>query len=476
MAGSALRGTIPPPPAAVHFMGIGGIGVSGLARILLEKGYQVSGCDTVPSRLTDELAQLGAAIQTGHDPLHLDGVDLVVYSSAVRSDNQELAAALARNVAVVKRGELLGRMLETQRTIAVAGTHGKTTTSALIATMLLDAGLDPTAFVGGEVRGLGVGGSACNARAGRGPWAVAEADEYDASFLRLAPSVAVLTNVEADHLDFYRDVAGVERAFAAFIASLRPDGAIVACADDSPTMRLVKNAPCRVVTYGVDTSANWMAHDMVLGTHGAQFKLVAPGVDCDLVVTSQMSGRYNVANTLAALAVAAEAGIQPNVAVASVARFRPPRRRQEIKGLAAGGALVLDDYAHHHTEIRATLAGLRIRFPDRRLRVAFQPHTYSRTSAFLNDIGASFGDADEVAVAEIYAARETNTAGVTGRDVVAAALSAGKSAAFTPTLDDVVAWFGRDDGPDCVLITMGAGDIWKTGERVVAGSSEREIG
>lgn len=462
---------LPPAPASVHFMGMGGIGVSGLARILLQSGYRVSGCDLTPNRLTDGLIAGGAAMHQGHDPAHVDGVDLLIISSAVPAENPELAAARARHIPVIKRAELLALLLGRQRTIAVAGTHGKTTTSALVASILLDAGLDPTAFVGGEVRGLDGPGTAANARAGHGIWAVAEADEYDASFLRLAPAVAIVTNVEADHLDFYGDLAGVRRSFAAFIARLSADGVLIACADDATTMELAAEARCRVVTYGLDGAAHWVARNIVLGSSGAHFTVRAP-VCGAIAVATRLSGRHNVANALAAMAAAAEAGVEPGVAARTLDRFEPPRRRQDVKGHAAGGAVVLDDYAHHHTEIRATLAGLRLRYPGHRIRVAFQPHTYSRTKTFLAETAASFDAADDVAVMEIYAAREHDTLGVSGRDVVDAVRHAGRCATFAPTLDDVSAWLGRDDGPDVLLVTMGAGDIWKAAERVVGSGQQ----
>ncbi len=453
---------LPPPPAHVHFMGVGGIGVSGLARILLARGYRVGGCDLAPGRLTEELAARGAAIYRGHDPAHLEGVDLLVTSSAVRPDEPEYAAAVARGIPTVKRAALLGLLLRPFRTVAVSGTHGKTTTSALIAAVLLDAGLDPTAFVGGEVPALGG-----NARDGRGAWAVVEADEYDRSFLRLTPEVAVVTNVEADHLDIYDDLAGVMAAFAAFIALLPADGVLVVCADDPRALELAAGAPCRVVTYGLDSPADWSARDAIFDETGARFTLVAPDLD-PLNINTPLSGRHNVLNTLAALAACARAGVAPTTAARTLAAFVAPGRRQEVKGRARGGALVIDDYAHHPTEIRATLSGLRARYSGKRVRVVFQPHTYTRTRATLAETGASFADADEVAIAEVYAAREKDTLGVSGRDVVAAARASGVAAVFVPTLDDAAAWLAADDGPDVVLVTMGAGDIWKAGEQVTS--------
>src|SRR5919197_4536943 len=292
------RAVLPPSPrcawgprAAVHFMGLGGIGVSGLARVLLERGYRVSGCDLVPNRLTAELATLGARVYQGHDPAHLAGVDLLVISSAVRPQqgnacHPELDAALAHGLPTVKSAELLAMLLDGLRTIAVAGTHGKTTTGALVAALLLDAGFDPTAFIGGEVPALGTRGAPRNARVGGGAWAVVEADEYDARFLRLSPTIAIVTSVEADHLDFYGDLAAVRRAFAAFIARLPRDGALIACADDPVVMELAAAAPCRVVTYALDGAADWTAHDIALDGAGARFTLDAAAAPVAVSVTT----------------------------------------------------------------------------------------------------------------------------------------------------------------------------------------------
>lgn len=459
---------LPPVPAAVHLMGIGGIGVSGLAYLLLEKGYRVSGCDLTPTRLTDRLAGLGAVVRHGHDAAHIDDIDLLVISSAVRDDNPELMAARERGVPVVKRAGLLATLLGGQSIVAVAGTHGKTTTSALVASILRVAGLDPTAVIGGEVPGLGASGETANARLGRGRWAVAEADEYDASFLRLSPAMAIVTNVEADHLDFYGNVEGVRSAFADFVARLPADGVLIACADDVTTLCLAETASCRVVTYGLGTAADWVARDIEYTEAGTRFTAFREGVGAAHVHTS-LSGRHNVANVLGALAASVEAGVPLDAATRALGRFEPPLRRQEVKGYAAGGAIVVDDYAHHPTEIRATLSALRQRFPGRKLRVAYQPHTYSRTRAFLSETGASFDDADEVAVTPIYAAREHDTLGVSGLDVVDAVRAAGRPAIFAPSLDDVSMWLLRGDSPETVLVTLGAGDIWKASERLAVG-------
>jgi UDP-N-acetylmuramate--alanine ligase len=257
----------------------------------------------------------------------------------------------------------------------------------------------------------------------------------------------------------------VRRSFAAFVERLSPEGTLVVCADDAEATLLTTCAQGRVVTYGLNRPADWAAHDLALDAHGARFTVRTAGRS--LAVATRLSGRHNVANALAAMAAAAEAGVPVEQSAKVLKRFEPPLRRQEIKGRTSRGALVLDDYAHHHAEIAATLRGLRLRYPGRRLRVAFQPHTYSRTRAFLTEIAASLCEADDVAVAEVYAARERDTLGIGGADLARAARCAGACAVLTPSLDDVVDWLARDDGPDVLLVTMGAGDIWQAGERLL---------
>jgi UDP-N-acetylmuramate--alanine ligase len=274
--------------------------------------------------------------------------------------------------------------------------------------------------------------------------------------------------VEADHLDFYGDLDGVRRAFAAFVGRLPAHGTLVLCADDAGAAELRASACCRVITYGLDGSPDWLAGNVRLTAEGAAFT-VYPPAGSQITVTTRLAARHNVLNALAALAACDVAGVAPERAAETLGRFRPPRRRMEVKGRSARGALVLDDYGHHPTEVRSTLAGLRLRYPGQRLRVAYQPHTYSRTRAFLAETGASFGDADEVAIADIYAARESDTLGVTAADVVEAVRRAGRPVTYAPQLDDVARWLARDDSEGIVLVTMGAGDIWKAGERLVAG-------
>jgi UDP-N-acetylmuramate--alanine ligase len=452
-------------PTRIHFVGIGGIGMSALAKILLEGGYQVSGSDLKLSPITAKLQEMGARVFERHRPEHIGEAELIVVTSAAPKDNPEIVAGRARGIPIIKGSEMLGRMMEGKMNICVAGTHGKTTTTAMIAKILVDAGLDPTFVVGGEVQDLGT-----NGRLGHGPHFVAEADEYDRRFLELNPRIAVITNIEADHLDYYGTFDALVEGFRAFVDRLPQDGALVACWDDPETRRLAKmvrqrngNGP-RVVTYGLERSGQWWAtnvrqnehggHDFVawhLGRRAGAFRLVVPG-------------RHNVANALAALAVARLLDLDLKQAGQSLATYTGTRRRFEIKG-QVGGVTVVDDYAHHPTEIRATLAAARERFPGQELWVIFQPHTYSRTKHLMAEFAEALALADHVVVTEVYAAREHDTLGVSGADIVAHMEH--PDARFVPELDEAAKGVTARMKPGDVLLTLGAGDVWCVGESVM---------
>jgi len=451
----------------VHFVGIAGIGVSALARLALARGFQVSGSDLAATPLTAALAASGATVYQGHHRDHVGAADLVVISSAVRDDNPEVVEARHRGLAIIKRAEMLARVLEGRRTIAVAGTHGKTTTSALITVLLEGAGFDPLALVGGEMVDIG-----SNARLGQGDYAVAEADEYDASFLRLEPYIAVVTNVEPDHLDYYGDFAGVCAAFSAFLGRIAPAGLLVTNADDAVLQELalargaLPDAP-RHVTYSLLGQGDWNATDVVVGQEATSF--VARGSEgVERAISLRLSGRHNVANALAGIAVGVELGIPLATLAAALARFQGTRRRMEYKGGdPAGQIVVFDDYAHHPTEVRVNLAALRARFPGRRLRCLFQPHTYSRTRDLMDQFSGCFSDADEVVLTAIYAARETDTLGVSGEDLARAVGQHHPCVHYRPTLEEAAEYIEYTLAPGDVLVTMGAGTVWTAGEAVV---------
>jgi UDP-N-acetylmuramate--alanine ligase len=446
--------------------------MSAIARVLRGWGYPVSGSDLQGSTLMAELAEEGITIRIGHRPEWVSGADIVVISSAVPRDNLEVLEAVRRGIPVVKRVQILSELTAGRTTIAVAGTHGKTTTTAMIAWILTEAGLDPTFIVGGVLQNLGT-----NARAGAGEHFVVEADEYERTFLGLEPSVAVVTTLEHDHPDYYPTFEEMTDAFAEFAGKLQANGLLIVCGEDAEAERLgarLEQEGRRVATYGLDLHWSWWAAGAQLGNH-AVFEVwhrAAPakkpqGQNGQLLGTCalQIPGRHNVLNALAALAASTEVGVEFGIAAAALTRFRGTARRFEVKG-QAGGITVVDDYAHHPTEIRATLAAAQLKFPGRPIWAVFQPHTYSRTAALLNEFAAAFDGVDHVIVTDIYAAREQNTLGVSGADVVRRMEH--PDARFVGTLDGAVTAIKERLQPGDVVITLGAGDGHVVGERLLA--------
>ncbi|NIO68934.1 MAG: UDP-N-acetylmuramate--L-alanine ligase [Anaerolineae bacterium] len=457
--------------APIHFIGIGGIGLSAMAKILLEEGYRVSGSDLQSSPLTANLEALGASIYKGHAADNVGPADLVIMSSAIRPDNPEVVAARQRGIPVIKRDQMLGRMMEGRYGIAVAGTHGKTTTTALIAWLLTQAGLDPTFIVGGVVENLGT-----NAQAGQGEHFVIEADEYDYTFLGLKPRIAVVTVIEMDHPDCFRDLDEVTEAFIKFVRLAPKDGCVVGCGDESRVRAVIegrggakgsegeKGKP-QVVTYGLGAGVDWQAVEIranELG--GSDFVALKEGQPVE-AFGLQLPGLHNVKNALAAIVVADHLGLDLAGVGTALREFRGTKRRFEHKG-TAGGVIVIDDYAHHPTEIQATLAAARERYPASEIWAVFQPHTYSRTRALLHEFAESFGDADHVIVVDIYPAREYDDLGVSTADIVARMTH--PDARHIATLDDAADYLLRHLKAGDVLITLGAGDGYLVGERVLA--------
>lgn len=443
----------------VHFIGIGGAGLSAIARVLMERGATVSGSDLNLSPAAEALAREGARVYIGHRAENVAGADVVIASSAVREDNVEVQAARAAGIPVLRRAQVLGQLMEGHIGIAVAGTHGKTTTTAMIATILWEAGLDPTFIVGGTLVGPGI-----NARAGGGPHFVVEADEYDRTFLGLAPRIAVVTNVEHDHPDCYPTFADFRAAFAEFVARIPPDGLLVACWDHPAAQELGRERQARggrVAFYGREKGAEWTARRVHANpSGGTDFYAVRSGRTLG-EVRLRVPGEHNVLNALAALAVAEEVGVPFPTARAALSGFRGVGRRFEVKG-EAEGVVVVDDYAHHPTEIRATLAAARQRFPGRPIWAVWQPHTYSRTKALLEEFAGAFDGADHVVVLPIYAARESDTLGVSSADVVARMRH--PDARVVGSREEAVALLGTEVRPGDVVLTLGAGDGDKVGE------------
>jgi len=446
------------PGMHIHLIGIGGAGLSAIARVLHGWGYRVSGSDRQASALTEALAAEGIAVSIGHRAEQVAGADLVVVSSAVPADNPEVVEARRRGLPVVKRERFLADLTAGKRTLAVAGTHGKTTTTAMIAWVLLEAGLDPTFVVGGVLQNLGT-----NARAGHGPYFVIEADEYDRAFLGLRPAVAVITALEHDHPDCYPTFAEVRRAFTAFVERLTSDGRLIVCGEDEEAGRLGREAGRPLETYGFDAAWDWQARGSALGHHAA-FEVWHGGGRLGTCAL-QLPGRHNVLNALAALAATAQVGVEFGVAAAALTRFQGTKRRFEVKG-QAGGVVVVDDYAHHPTEVRATLDAARLKYPGRPIWAVFQPHTYSRTAALMDDFAHAFGQADHVIVTAIYAAREKPLPGVSGAALAARIAHADVRA--VETLDEATALLLREVQPGDLVITLGAGDGYLIGERLLA--------
>jgi len=451
----------------VHLVGIGGIGMSGIARVLLEEGYRVSGSDLRVSPLTEALVGLGGTVYEGHATKNIAGADLVVLSSAVPPHNPEVVAAQESGIPVVSRAQILGELMKGRYGVAVAGTHGKTTTSAMIALILMQAGLDPTIIVGGVIPELG-----SNAKAGKGKYIVLEADEYQRTFLGLSPSVAVVTNIEMDHPDYFRDLEDICQAYLEFVRLVPPEGEIFLCSDDPMAQRLQEEPYlAEITTYGLGPRARWRAADLAANAAGgSNFRVLAssrPRGEFSL----RIPGRHNVRNGLAALAVADYLGIDLMEAGKTLAQFRGVERRFEVKG-EASGVIVIDDYAHHPSEIKATLAAARERYPERRVWAVFQPHTYSRTKALLSDFAASFGDADQVVVTDIYPARESDDLGINSQKLLAAMNHQGVH--YIGALSDVVVMLCQQLRGGDLLITLGAGDIYQVGEEVLARLKRRE--
>jgi UDP-N-acetylmuramate--alanine ligase len=402
---NGARLSIPAPPAHLHFVGIGGIGVSGLARLLRARGYNVSGSDMIASDITESLEAEGIKVAIGHDALHVEGADVVIATAAAKADNVELVTAGEKRIPVVKRAAVLGLLARDFRTLAVAGTHGKSTTSGMAAVALDEAGLHPGFAVGAIVPPFGT-----NARDSKGEYFVVEADEYDYSFLQLEPDVAIVTNIEHDHPDLFPDFEHVLDAFHEFIKRIRPGGALVISANDpgcwSLLERLDASANFSVITFGTD-SADWTISEdsVVSSTSGQMFELPL-----------SVPGRHNRLNALAVLASAAGLGIDVGMLIGGLSSFRGVGRRFEVIR-DDSRLVVVSDYAHHPTEIVATVGAARERYPNRRIVILFQPHTYSRTKAMVAEFARALDTGDSVVLADIYAARETDDLGVSSQAI-----------------------------------------------------------
>ena len=448
---------------AVHFVGIGGAGMSGIARVLLARGTRVSGSDAKQSRTLLALQALGATVHLGHDASHVADADTVVVSTAIRQDNPELVEARRRGLSVLIRAEALAACMAGRRGVAVAGTHGKTTTTSMLTVAVQHCGVDPSFAIGGDLNE-----AASNAHHGSGELFIVEADESDGSFLAYRPYCAIVTNVEADHLDHYGDAAAVHRAFEDFVATIDPAGFLVVCADDPGSRRLAEHARADGVdvrTYGTSEDADLRLSGLSISGTTSRYEPVYRGRRLPAVVLA-VPGRHLALNSAGALLLAIGLGLHGPTVVEGLAGFTGVRRRMELKGTVAG-VRVYDDYAHHPTELLAQLEAAREVVGQGRLVVAFQPHRYSRTLAFAAEFGSALALADEVVVMEVYAAGEDPIPGATGATVAAAVPLPSARVLFEPSWTAVPARLAERARPGDLVLTLGAGDVTAIGPEVL---------
>jgi UDP-N-acetylmuramate--alanine ligase len=475
MSAAAVAAWKDPIPAladlgAVHFVGIGGAGMSGIARIMLARGVRVSGSDRRDTPTLLALRALGARVELGHAAENLGDADTVVVSTAIRDDNPELAGARERGLRVVPRAVGLAAVMAGRRSVAVAGTHGKTSTTSMLTVAVQACGVDPSFAIGGDLNESG-----SNAHAGQGDVFVAEADESDRSFLLLAPHGAIVTNVEADHLDNYGDLAAVEEAFDRFLGTVAAEGFLVLCADDPGSARLRGvPTPARVRTYGTTGDADLRLVDLEVGAETTAWTAVLDGVELGRV-SIRAPGEHMARNSAAALLAGLELGLPAEELIAGLGRFGGVHRRFELKGVA-GGVRVYDDYAHHPTEVRAQLHAARAVAGEGRVVVAFQPHLYSRTREFAAGFGEALGLADEVVVMDVYGAREDPVPGVTGALVADAVPLPPGRVRFEPSWSATAPALAQRARPGDLVITMGAGDVSMVGPEVIEALAARDPG
>nr|HID59906.1 UDP-N-acetylmuramate--L-alanine ligase [Desulfobacterales bacterium] len=449
----------------IHFIGIGGIGMSGIAELLLNLGYRVSGSDIRTSEITERLQRLGATIYKGHSDEHVKGANVVVVSSAIRPENPELVAARAALIPIIPRAEMLAELMRIKYGIAVAGAHGKTTTTSIIGAILEEAGFDPTMVVGGRLNSLGT-----NARLGEGDFIVAEADESDGSFLKLSPTVAVVTNIDLEHLDFYQDIDQIKGVFLDFINKVPFYGVSILCLDDEHIQDLIPKIEKRYVTYGLTPQADLQVTKIVFQGFKSRYSVSWRGNEIGRIELN-LPGMHSIYNSLAGIAVAKELEIPFHVIKKALKNLEGVERRLQIKGVL-NGVTVIDDYGHHPTEIKATLKTLRTCWPNHRLVVVFQPHRYTRTAALFKDFTRAFYQADKLIVLPIYPAGESPIDGISGQLLYEGIMKHGhKHVVFIERIEDVVPFLHASLQPGDILLTLGAGNIWRVGDEFLNGVS-----
>ena len=445
----------------VHFVGIGGIGMSGIAEILLSQGFEISGSDKSKSEVTDRLESLGIKVYEGHSPENLKDADVLVYSSAVHLDNPEVQAAIDRKIPIIKRSEMLAETMRMKYGIGIAGTHGKTTTTSMVGLTLTEGGIDPTIIVGGKLSGLG----GTNARLGNGEFIVVEADEFDRTFLKLTPTIAALTTLESEHLDTYKDLDDIKGAFIEFANKVPFYGFVTLCLDEPALQDIMPHINKKIITYGLNAQSDVRATDIIHNGFSSTYKVKYFGKDLG-EITLKIPGDHNIKNSLVAVVIGKELGIDFKVIKSSLESFSGVFRRFEVKYNKE--ILVVDDYAHHPTEAAATLKGIRDGW-DRRLIAVFQPHLYSRTRDFSQDFGRAFLNSDVFICTDVYPARELPIEGVTGELISGITKKFGhKNVHYVADKNNVPALLNEIKKDGDIIVTMGAGDIWKYGEKFVA--------
>jgi UDP-N-acetylmuramate--alanine ligase len=444
----------------IHFVGIGGIGMSGIAEVLINQGFGVSGSDRNPSDITDHLEKIGATFFASHAAENVADADVLVYSSAVTLDNVEVAAAVNRNIPVIRRAEMLAELMRMKNGIAIAGTHGKTTTSSMTGLVLDEGGIDPTLIIGGKVRSLST-----NARLGESDFLVAEADEFDRSFLTLSPTIAVITNLEADHLDCYKDLDDIKDTFITFANKVPFYGSVISCLDDENIQDILPAINKPIVTYGFSSQADVQARNLRFDAANSVFDVFHEG-ELLATVALPVPGAHNVLNALASFCVGMELAVPVPKIVSGLAKFTGVMRRFEIK-YSNEEVIIVDDYAHHPTEVKSTLKAAKTGW-ERRTIAIFQPHLYSRTRDFYKDFGKSFLDSDIVFITDVYPAREAPIEGISGKIIADAAKSFGhKDVRYVADMRQLPEELLKIKMPGDIFVGMGAGNIWQAINRFI---------
>lgn len=446
----------------IHFVGVGGIGMSGIAELLLNLGYTVSGSDIQSSDITQRLQQLGCAVYQGHVEDHVKEADVVVTSSAVAETNSEVMAAEQLSIPVIPRAEMLAELMRLKYSIAVAGAHGKTSTTSIISSVLGEGNLDPTVVIGGKLKSIG-----SNARLGQGDFIVAEADESDGSFLKMAPAIAVITNIDREHLDFYPNLGAIKEAFLKFTQRIPFYGLVVLCLDNEHVQALIPDMTKRFMTYGMSSQADVVATQVKFEGLTSRFEAYFRGDKLGRIRLN-LPGLHNIYNAMAGIAVGLELDIPFPVIKSALEKAEGVQRRLEIKG-EIDGITVIDDYGHHPTEIKVTLQALKEAWPERRKVVAFQPHRYTRTQALFDDFTRAFYQSDVLLVLPIYSAGEPVIEGINGHDLCERIAAHGHREVFCcDGIDDAVNQLKTILTQEDILLTLGAGDVWKVGEKILS--------